>query len=87
MEDQKILKRLTAWQRLVQQQSDIVDNLLHNMTNVTNEQIVDAHQVSHKVSSITVGAKAAASGSNDNIAVRHQLKDAAMLLQQRLHGQ
>lgn len=70
----------------VQQQLQIVDNLIQNMSNVTNEQIAKANLVSHKVSSMTEDAKAAASGSLDNMEVGHKLKDAVILLQQRLYG-
>jgi len=71
----------------VQEQLQIVDKLIQNMSNVTNEQIAKANLVSHKVSSITEDAKAATSGSHDNIEVGHKLKDAVTLLQQRLYGQ
>ena len=71
----------------VQQQLQIVDNLIQNMSNVTNEQIAKANLVSYKVNSITEDAKAAASGSHDNMEVGHQLKDSVTLLQQRLYGQ
>jgi len=57
------------------------------MSNVTNEQIAKANQVSNKVSSITEDAKATTTGSRDNLDVGHQSKDSAMLLQQRLYGQ
>ena len=87
MDDQKISEQLTVWQRVVQQQLDIVENLIQNMSNVTNEQIAKANQVSHKVRSRTEHARAATSGSHDNIAVGHQLKDATMLLQHSLYGQ
>ena len=57
------------------------------MSNVANEQIAKANQVSHKVSSITEDAKATTTESRDNLDVGHQSKDSAMLLQQRLYGQ
>lgn len=69
----------------VQQQINLVDNLIQNMCNVTNEQIEKARLVSEKVSAMTDDAKAAVSGSHDNMEVGHSLIDSVKSLKAWIH--
>ena len=69
----------------VQQQIDLVDQLIENMCNVTNEQIKKAKLVSEKVSAMTDDAKAAVRGSHDNMEVGQQLIGSVEFLKKWLH--
>ena len=69
----------------MQQQINLVDNLIQNMCNVTNEQIEKARLVSEKVSAMTDDAKAAVSGSHDNMEVGHSLIDSVKSLKAWIH--
>lgn len=69
----------------VQEQIDLVDRLIENMCNVTNEQIDKAKLVSEKVSAMTDDAKAAVSGSHDNMEVGQSLIGSIKSLKSKLH--
>lgn len=69
----------------VQEQIELVDRLIENMCNVTNEQIAKAKIVSEKVGAMTDDAKAAVRGSHDNMEVGRQLIDSVECLKKWLH--
>lgn len=69
----------------VQEQIDLVDRLIENMCNVTNEQIDKAKRVSEKVSVMTDDSKAAVRGSQENIEVGHQLIDSITSFKKEIH--
>ena len=76
---------ITEKREKVQEQIELVDTLIANMRNVTNEQIEKANLVSQKVSAMTDDAKAAVSGSHDNMEVGHSLIDSVESLKKWLH--
>jgi len=76
---------ITQKREKVQEQIDLVDTLINNMRNVTNEQIAKANVVSQKVSAMTDDAKAAVSGSHDNMEVGYSLIDSVESFRKWLH--
>ena len=69
----------------VQEQIELVDNLIKNMCNVTNEQIQKSRSVSDKISMITDDTKSAANGSRENMEVGLSLIDSVKSLRKLLH--